>query len=133
MNNLIKKSIVAVITFLTLDGLWLGVFAKSIYHDKLSDFLTLVNGKLSVHWLSVIVIYSVLIVGIIVFPIEKSGNSLKASLLWGFIFGVVVYGTYGFTNHALVRNWPLEIALIDTLWGGVLCAATTCAANYFSV
>lgn len=126
---LLKKSIVTIVTFMILDGLWLGVIAKSLYQHNLSVFLNITNGELSVNWFSAIVVYILLIAGILIFPVEKAGGSLKMSVLWGFLFGLFVYGTYGFTNHALVQHWPLKISIIDTIWGGVLCALTTYSVN----
>ncbi|MDA8561654.1 DUF2177 family protein [Gammaproteobacteria bacterium] len=126
---LLKKIIIAIFTFIILDGLWLGVIAKSLYQDNLRLFLNISHGELSVNWVSAFFVYILLIAGILIFPVEKAGDDLKNSLLWGFLFGIFVYGTYGFTNHALVQNWPLKISIIDTIWGGVLCALTTYSVN----
>lgn len=37
-----------------------------------------------------------------------------------FLLGFITYGVYDFTNLATLKNWNLEIALVDTLWGGIL-------------
>jgi uncharacterized membrane protein len=37
-----------------------------------------------------------------------------------FLLGFLTYGIYDFTNLATLKNWRLEIALIDTIWGGLL-------------
>jgi uncharacterized membrane protein len=29
------------------------------------------------------------------------------------------------TNYSLVKGWPLRMAVVDIVWGGVLCAAGT--------
>ena len=47
------------------------------------------------------------------------------TLMKGFIFGVVVYGVFDFTNLAIFSNYPFSTAIIDTLWGGILMALTT--------
>ena len=31
--------------------------------------------------------------------------------------------TYEFTNFALLKNWPLNIVIVDIIWGVVLCTA----------
>lgn len=47
------------------------------------------------------------------------------TLIKGFIFGVIVYGVFDFTNLAIFSNYPFRTAIIDTLWGGLLMALTT--------
>lgn len=128
----LKKIVVAIVTFMILDGLWLGVIATSLYQNNLKPLLAMSNGQLSVNWGSAIVVYIVLILGVLVFPVARAGNDIKLAIIWGFIFGISVYGTYGFTNHALLNNWPLKITIIDTIWGGVLCALTTLAVALFA-
>ena len=128
----IRKKLVAFITFMVLDGIWIGFAATSLYQNSLKFFLDISNGQLTVNWPSAVVVYILLIVGILVFPAEKAGKDYKLSIFWGFIFGLSVYGTYGFTNHALLHNWPLKITIIDTLWGGTLCALTTLSIALFA-
>lgn len=47
------------------------------------------------------------------------------TLVKGFIFGIVIYGVFDFTNLAIFSNYPFNTAIIDTLWGGLLMAITT--------
>ncbi len=42
-----------------------------------------------------------------------------------FIFGIVVYGIFDFTNLAIFTNYDLKTGLIDILWGGILMALVT--------
>lgn len=49
----------------------------------------------------------------------------KKSVFDAFVLGVVLYGVFDFTNIALFKKYDLVIALIDTLWGGILLASTT--------
>lgn len=39
-----------------------------------------------------------------------------------FVLGLTSYAIYDFTNYALFDKYPLDIGLMDTLWGGVLYA-----------
>jgi uncharacterized membrane protein len=59
--------------------------------------------------------YLVLIFGYYYFVICK-----KLSPTDAFILGLFVYGTYEGTNIAIFKNWSPYVALIDTIWGGVL-------------
>ena len=49
----------------------------------------------------------------------------KKSVLDAFILGLVIYGTYDFTNIGIFKNYDIYIGLIDTLWGGLLLSITT--------
>ncbi len=40
-----------------------------------------------------------------------------------FLIGVSVYAVYDFTVLALFKDYTLNIAILDTLWGGILLAA----------
>ena len=39
--------------------------------------------------------------------------------------GFVVYGTYGFTLHAVLPKYNLMLALTETIWGTFLYTITT--------
>ena len=39
---------------------------------------------------------------------------------YAFILGFVINGIYETTNWTLLKNWPLSLVIIDTLWGGIL-------------
>ncbi len=41
--------------------------------------------------------------------------------LWrGALFGFVAYATYDLTNLSTLANWPVNITIIDMIWGTVL-------------
>ena len=37
-----------------------------------------------------------------------------------FLLGLATYAVYDFTNYAILENYSLTFALMDSLWGGVL-------------
>lgn len=41
------------------------------------------------------------------------------------LLGLATYGVYDFTNHAILKNYDLKIAIMDTLWGATLFTLTT--------
>ena len=49
------------------------------------------------------------------FIISRGGNYLDAVVL-----GISTYGIFNFTNLAVLKDWPLSMAITDTIWGGVL-------------
>ena len=38
----------------------------------------------------------------------------------GIVFGVVAYGTYNLTNMATIKNWSVNVVIVDMVWGGIL-------------
>jgi uncharacterized membrane protein len=47
------------------------------------------------------------------------------------ILGVVIYGVYESTSYALFKKWNLNLAIMDTLWGGALFGITTALVYQF--
>jgi uncharacterized membrane protein len=76
--------------------------------------------KLTVNFLGVAICYILLISGLNYFIIEP-----KKSVYDAFLLGIVIYGVYETTNYSLFKNWSILTVIIDTLWGGILFAATT--------
>jgi uncharacterized membrane protein len=42
------------------------------------------------------------------------------SLQNAFMIGASTYGIYEFTNMTLLKDWDYKMAILDTLWGGIL-------------
>ena len=59
-------------------------------------------------------------------------NLAASSLLWGGLFGLVVYGVYDMTNMATLDNWPVRMVWGDVCWGCLHCGVTTCFAALVS-
>jgi uncharacterized membrane protein len=68
--------------------------------------------------------YILLIVGINYFIIKP-----RRSVSDAFLLGIIIYGVYETTNYALLKNWSILTVILDTLWGGLLFAATTYIVN----
>lgn len=75
--------------------------------------------KPNVKMLGVFLSYVFLIFGINYFILQK-----KTSLIDAFLFGIVIYGVYDATAYALFTKWSPKLAIIDTLWGGILMMIT---------
>ena len=76
------------------------------------------------NYLGAALCYIFLIIGINYFIIKP-----KKSVSDAFLLGIVIYGVYETTNYASLKNWSLLTVIIDTLWGGLLFAATTYIVN----
>ena len=115
--------------FLLCDMLWLGLIAKKMYAEAYGSMLRLdAQGNLNPNYWAALLVYVALVIGVVVFPAAKAGNSPMMGLIWGALFGLITYGVYDGTNYAVMDQWPGYIAIIDTLWGTCLCSACSCVA-----
>lgn len=116
--------LVALLVFLALDALWLGIVARNFYMSRIGD-LILDQPR----WAVAGVFYALYVVGLVYFAISASlgtGNAAGAALN-GALFGFFAYLTYNFTNLATMKGYDGLIAVVDTTWGTVLGAAVSFA------
>ena len=80
-----------------------------------------------VNWTAAIIFYFIFIAGLVFFAINPAieKESLKYAILVGGFFGFIAYSTYDLTNLATLKDWPLNITIIDIIWGTFLNAATS--------
>ncbi len=100
-----------------LDLLWVGVLAKPFYQSRIGHLMAP-----DVRWAGAILFYLLYPAGVLYF----AGRSGRA-VLDGAFLGLLVYGTYNFTNLALLRGWPVALVALDTAWGCLLTAAVAAA------
>jgi uncharacterized membrane protein len=124
----LKLYALTVPVFFIIDLIWLGVVARGFYQKNLKYILSP-----NVNWSAALVFYLIYIGGILIFAVlpAVAKDSLRHAVLWGALFGFFTYMTYDLTNLALLKNWPLNIVIVDILWGVVLC--TTVASLSFYV
>jgi uncharacterized membrane protein len=110
---------VALITFFAMDLLWLGVVARGFYQAHMGHLM-----KPSVNWIAAVTFYLLFLVGLVVLVVLPAveRESLAHAVLLGALFGLVTYAAYDLTNLATLDGFPLKVALVDLVWGAVLCA-----------
>jgi len=109
---------VTLVSFVLIDGIWLGLVAKNFYKKHLGFIMTS-----QVQWWAAIVFYLLFIAGLVIFvllPHLQSGTPLYKVFLFGALFGLVTYATYDLTNQATLQDWPVIVTTVDLLWGTVL-------------
>jgi len=119
---------VAVVTFLVMDLMWLGVIARSFYQEQMGHLM-----RADVNWAAAFAFYVVFVSGIVVLVVWPAidRQSLTHALVLGALFGLVTYAAYDLTNLATLQGFPLKVAVVDLVWGMVLCA-TVSAVTYLS-
>jgi uncharacterized membrane protein len=123
MAHWMKMYVSALVGFLAIDMIWLGVVARGFYRRQL-EFLLADH----VNWWAAISFYLLFVAGVLVFAVGPGlqAGSLQKALLLGGLLGLVTYGTYDLTNLATVKSWPLIMTVVDMTWGTVLAAAVSC-------
>ncbi|KIH76552.1 membrane protein [Geoalkalibacter ferrihydriticus DSM 17813] len=114
----LKLYLLTIPVFFVIDLLWLGVVAKNLYQKNLAHLLSP-----TVNWPAALLFYFIYIAGIILFAVRPAlaGQSLSQAALWGALFGFFTYATYDLTNLATLRDWPINVVIIDIAWGTLLC------------
>jgi len=118
----IKLYFATLIAFFAIDMVWLGLVARSFYRKHLGFLLAPTP-----NWLAAIIFYLLFILGILLFVVVPGlkANSLRTTLLYAALFGLITYATYDLTNLATVKNWPLLVTVVDLIWGMVLSVAVS--------
>ncbi len=116
----LKLYALTVPVFFIIDLIWLGVIAKGFYQKNLSFILSP-----QVNWSAAILFYFLYIAGILIFAVVPAvaRDSWQHAMLYGALFGFFTYMTYELTNLALLKDWPLNIVVVDIIWGVVLCTS----------
>ena len=110
--------------FVLADMVWLSTMASRLYRPTLGDIA--LDG---VNLPPAFAFYILYPVGLVIFAILPAvkGESIFMALLYGALFGFFTYATYDLTNQATLRNWTLQLTLIDVAWGSALAAAAAAA------
>jgi uncharacterized membrane protein len=119
--------IAALIVFGILDAIWLTTMSSRLYRPALGEILL---DKLRIA--PAVLFYFLYPIGLVVFaamPAVRSGSAGTA-LAYGALFGLLAYATYDLTNYATLRNWTLQITVIDLIYGTVVAALTSVSAYY---
>jgi len=108
---------ISTVIFFAIDMVWLGLVARSFYKQKLGFLLSA-----NVNWTAALVFYFIYIAGILYFAVIPSlrDSSWHTALLNGCILGLLCYATYDLTNMATIDRWPLEVVIVDIVWGIIL-------------
>jgi uncharacterized membrane protein len=114
----LKHRLISTATLLILDFLWIGLYMGSRYSTMIKNIQ---GTPMKTNWLYAVIAYTLMVIGLnhFVLPnINVKNVTIKDSLTYGFIFGLVLYGVYDFTIGAVLKKWSMSLATLDVLWGG---------------
>ncbi len=114
----IYKYLLFAIILLTIDLVWLNLYMLKQY-----EFLfNAMKYKLSFNIFAAIAAYLLLIMA---FPLMIEDKNKDLTLKKAFIFGFLSYGIYGFTQAAIIKDYSMTFALIESIWGATLYYVST--------
>jgi len=114
-----KQILIAIAVLLICDLLWIYLYMGGQYSRLVRNIQ---GSEMVVNPLMGVLAYLLMIVGLVLFvlPRIREGHELQDSLMYGLIFGIVLYGVYDFTAGAVLKNWDVKLAVTDVMWGGIV-------------
>jgi uncharacterized membrane protein len=114
-----KLYLAALVPFLIIDALWLGIIAKQFYRRELGDLF-----RQPVNKTAAAAFYLLYPLGLATFVIphalSSTGWGTVQAFVQGAMLGAFAYGTYDLTNLATLRGYSTKLALVDWTWGTLL-------------
>lgn len=112
-------------SFLALDSLWLGILAPAFYRQHIGHLMAD-----QPNWVAAALFYLIFIGGLVYFAVLPGAEraSPRLGALRGAIYGLVTYATFDLTSHALFKDWPAIVTVVDLLWGTVLSGSASALA-----
>ena len=128
----LKHRVLSTLTLLILDGLWINFFMKDKYNKMIKNIQ---NSDIQVNKVFAVASYTLMVVGLNLFVLPRldvNNINIKDCLLYGFTFGIVLYGVYDFTIAAVLKKWDIDLAYIDVLWGGFVYFAASYVLSFMN-
>ena len=122
--NFLKLFIISLILFIILDGIWISTnfnyYLTVLKKIQKEPFVLKIPPIIISYICLSIALY--LYLKFIIYEIkeQKKYNKYLITVLYGFLFGLAVYGTYSFTCCTYFKNYTYYDGFKDTLWGIIL-------------
>lgn len=118
----LRDFLIAFVSFLLIDMVWLVFIAKDLYKKYLGYLMSP-----TINWGAALLFYALFIVGILFFVVYPAleKDQIQYALMAGALFGLITYATYDLTNLATLKDWPVTITIIDLIWGTSVSALTS--------
>jgi uncharacterized membrane protein len=131
INSEILYKIISIVTFLvlTIDFIWIKLVMFDQYNKLIADIQ---KTSLIVRFIPTILSYMTIILPIVIFVIPKLTPERRVldSIVYGGVMGLMMYGMFSFTNYALIKQWSLQVVLLDTIWGAILYSIVSLLTSY---
>jgi uncharacterized membrane protein len=118
--------VVAALTLAVLDAVMLNAFMAPLFRSHIGPIM--LESPRAVPALIFYVGYVAGLTALVTRPAWAAGDAPSRAALNGAILGLTAYGTFEFTSLTIMKDWSWTMAISDTVWGGVLTAASAGAA-----
>jgi uncharacterized membrane protein len=115
----LKQFVIAFLSFLILDFVWLGLVMKDFNFQQLSEIGRIENGEFQMQLIPALVTYILMGWAVPLYLMPKLKKPICAwNAFWvGAPMGLIVYGVFDMTNLAILKNYPLPFVFPDMAWG----------------
>jgi uncharacterized membrane protein len=111
--------------FVLIDAVWLGLIAGSFYEERIGHLM-------QISWGPAVLFYLLFLLGLTYFSTYPAiTKNFRQVFFNGALFGFFCYMTYDLTNLATIKDWPVDMVIIDIIWGSVLGGLVALVTHYF--
>ena len=112
--------VLAALSFLALDAVWLSTMAERLYRPAIGHLMAERFAPAPA-----VAFYALYVAGIVYFAIAPALAERRpmAAAVHGALLGLLAYATYDLTNQATLRDWPWQVTVADLAWGAFATAA----------
>lgn len=126
--TLVVLYVVTLVVFLAIDFVGLSYLIKPIFDRDIGHLLT-DSPRLGPAFL----FYAFFIAGVVYFaswPAMQNDHSFLWIFLTAAFLGAMSYGTYEFTNLAVLKDWTWTLVIADLTWGTILTGSSAVIGVY---
>jgi len=118
---LLSYAFTAVI-FAVIDVVWIITVAQRQYESRIGHLLAS-----SPNLAGAVLFYLIFVAGIVHYGVRPSrlDSSLRQRIIAGALFGFFTYSTWALTALAVLKDFPVLVAVTDIAWGVGVCALVT--------
>lgn len=110
------------VSIIILDFLWLGVITKKFIIKQFGSLVKVEDGSLKINLFVGVFAWFVIALGCYIFAVAPSDTLVNAARM-GAIFGFISYAIYDLTNLTFINTYPVRFAIVDIVWGTILCSS----------
>lgn len=107
----IKLFVKILLLFIIVDAPYLYFISKS--YKKM--IYNIQKSSMKINLFTALLCYLLLGLAMYLFIVKKNTSFKEA-----FLLGLIIYGVYETTSHALLSKWDPYMVIIDSVWGGFL-------------
>lgn len=115
--RLIALYLITCLVFLAVDAVMLSAYMTPLFREHVGHLMAtpIRGGPAILFYLG----YVGAVLYLASWPALGAGRAFRA-VIPGAVLGAAAYGTFEFTNYAILADWHIQMVISDTIWGAVL-------------